>query len=53
LNDLTKLDPDLVAGLKMDLNRPFGDAFDNLLAYAAGRPTNVIAPPGAHGETRA
>jgi len=29
LNDLTKLDPDLVAGLKMDLNRPFGDAFDN------------------------
>jgi D-3-phosphoglycerate dehydrogenase len=31
----------------------FGDAFDNLLAYAAGRPTNVIAPPGAQGETRA
>ena len=31
----------------------FGDAFDNLLAFAAGRPTNVIAPPGAQGETRA
>ncbi|RPH41458.1 MAG: D-2-hydroxyacid dehydrogenase family protein [Burkholderiales bacterium] len=31
----------------------FGDAFDNLLAFAAGRPINVIAPPGAQGETRA
>jgi D-3-phosphoglycerate dehydrogenase len=31
----------------------FGDAFDNLLAFAAGQPTNVIAPPGAQGETRA
>ena len=31
----------------------FGDAFDNLLTFAAGRPINVIAPPGAQGETRA
>jgi hypothetical protein len=27
--DATKHDPDLVAGLKMDLNRPFGDADDD------------------------
>jgi len=25
----------------------FGDAFDNVLAYAAGKPTGVLSPPVA------
>ena len=44
--DNVLLTPHLGYACREGLEALCGDAFANLVAYAAGRPVNVIAPPG-------